>query len=143
LQVLVDTSIWSLALRRHRGGLSEADTKHLGLIRELIEDGRARLIGPIRQELLSGIREPAQFERVRDQLRAFQDEPLTTEDFELAARWSNECRGQGITGSGVDLLICAVAIGRGWQIYTTDDDFQSYAKVVPIQLCAPFYPAPV
>src|ERR1700677_899568 len=46
-------------------------------LHELIENGLARLIGPIRQELLSGIREPAQFERLRDQLRAFPDEALT------------------------------------------------------------------
>lgn len=134
MPVLVDTGIWSLALRRHRGRLSQVEGERIALLHELIEDGLARLIGPIRQELLSGIREPAQFERLRDQLRAFRDEVLSTEDFERAAHWSNECRRRGIAGSGVDFLICAVAVTRGWQIFTTDGDFRTYAKVVPILL---------
>lgn len=134
MQVLVDTSIWSLALRRHRARLSGAESERIASLHELIEDGRARLIGPIRQELLSGIREPGQFERLRDQLRAFQDEALTTEDFEQAAHWSNACRRRGVSGSGVDFLICGVAVARGWKVFTTDSDFRAYAKVVPIQL---------
>ena len=134
MQVLVDTTIWSLALRRPKGRLSEDEDERIAAWRELVQDGRARLIGPIRQELLSGIREPAQFERLRDQLRAFKDEAITTEDFEQAAHWSNECRRKGVSGSGVDFLICAATIARGWQVFTTDADFRTYAKVAPIQL---------
>ena len=137
MPVLVDTGIWSLALRRHRSRLSEAESERIASLHELVQDGLARLIGPIRQELLSGIREPAQFERLRGQLRAFHDEALRTEDFEQAAHWSNECQRRGVSGSGVDFLICSVAIARGWQIFTTDMDFRTYAKVVPIQLRAP------
>jgi predicted nucleic acid-binding protein len=136
VDVLVDTSIWSLALRRSSARLNEAEVKLTASLRDLIEDGRARLIGPIRQELLSGIRDPVQFERLRGRLRAFPDEVLTTADFEEAARWSNACRSQGVAGSGVDLLICAVAAVRGWQIFSTDVDFRTYTKV-PIQLYPP------
>jgi hypothetical protein len=89
VQVLVDTSVWSLAFGRHRRRLSETETERIASLRDLVRDGRARLIGPIRQELLSGIREPAQFERLRDQLRAFPDEALTSGDYEQAAHWSN------------------------------------------------------
>lgn len=137
MQVIVDTSIWWLALRRHKGQLSQAESERVTSLQELVRDGRARLIGPIRQELLSSIRESAQFEKLREQLRAFPDEALTTDDYEQAARWSNECRGRGVVGSGVDLLICAVAAARGWQIFTADADFRTYAKVVPIQLGPP------
>jgi predicted nucleic acid-binding protein len=137
VQVLVDTGIWSLALRRHRGRLSAAERERVAALGELIQDGRARLIGPIRQELLSGIREPAQFEKLRDQLRAFPDEPLSVGDYEQAAQWSNECRRTGIAGSGVDFLICSVAVARGWRVFTADADFRSYAKAIPIQLSAP------
>jgi len=132
--VLVDTTIWSLVLRRPKGRLSEDEDERIAAWRELVQDGRARLIGPIRQELLSGIREPAQFERLRDQLRAFKDEAITTEDFESAAHWSNECRRRGVAGSAVDFLICGVAIARGWQVFTGDADFRAYAKVAPIRL---------
>ena len=132
MQILVDTNIWSLALRRHKSHLNEAESERVAALRELIQGGRARLIGPVRQELLSGIREVAQFERTRDELRAFPDEVLAPSDYEQAARWSNECRRRGVAGSGVDFLICSVAITRGWRIFTGDADFRVYAKAVPI-----------
>jgi predicted nucleic acid-binding protein len=134
VEVLVDTNIWSLVLRRPKGRLSEYENERIAAWRELVQGGRARLIGPVRQELLSGIRETAQFERVRDELRAFPDEALIPADYEQAAYWSNECRRRGVTGSGVDFLICSVAIARGWQIFTADADFRAYAKVIPLRL---------
>jgi predicted nucleic acid-binding protein len=132
--VLVDTNIWSLALRRHKTHLSESESEQVAALRELILEGRARIIGPIRQELLSGIREPAQFKSVRDELRVFPDEVLAQSDYEEAAHWSNECRRRGIAGSGVDFLMCSVAVIRGWQIFTIDADFRAFSKIIPIQL---------
>jgi predicted nucleic acid-binding protein len=134
VQVLVDTSIWSLALRRSEIQLSKTEAERVAELRDIVKDDRARLIGPIRQELLSGIREQPQFEKLRIQMRAFSDESLTAEDFEQAAHWSNECRRRGVVGSGVDFLICSVAISRRWRIFTADTDFRAYAKVIPIQL---------
>ena len=100
----------------------------------LIREGRAKMIGPIRQEVLSGIRETSQFNRLRGHLQAFPDEPLVTEDFEHAAQCNNQCRSKGISGSHTDFLICAVALSRGWQIFTTDPDFDSYASVLALGL---------
>lgn len=134
MQVLVDTSIWSLALRRSRAQLSEPEKTITSDLRDFIQDGRARIIGSVRQELLSGVRDVAQFERLKTYLRAFPDEPSLTEDYEEAARLSNQCRSRGIAGSVTDFLICAVAIGRGWQIFTEDEDFQTYARVLPLKL---------
>lgn len=134
MNVLVDTSVWSLGFRRWKAPANDRDKQLMALLRDLIQDQRAVLIGPIRQELLSGIREPVQYERLRQKLRAFPDEPLRTEDFEQAAELSNQCRSRGIIGSTVDLLICAITLARGWQILTTDADFLGYAKAIPIQL---------
>lgn len=134
MQVLVDTSIWSLALRRQKGSLSETETAQVALLQELIRDSRARLIGPIRQELLSGIKEPEQFKKLRTLLRAFPDEAITTDDYEQAAHWSNQCRRRGVAGSSVDFLICAVSIARGWLVFTRDADFLSYAKLIQVRL---------
>jgi predicted nucleic acid-binding protein len=103
-------------------------------LRELIEDGRAQLAGPVRQELLSGIREEASFKKLRDQLRAFQRVPLDDVDYEEAARLNNQCQARGITGSAIDFLICSVALRRGWQIFTNDRDFARYASVLPRKL---------
>ena len=57
-----------------------------------VRDGRVVMIGPIRQELLSGVRTGAEHTRPRSQLRAFAEEPLVTADFEAAAE---AARGRG------------------------------------------------
>ena len=134
MQVLVDTNIWSLALRRSKPHSKQAEAKITGMLAELIRDNRVRLIGPIRQELLSGIRETTQFDRLKEYLRAFPDEPLRTDDFEDAAQCSNQCRSKGVTGSSIDFLICATSLSRRWQIFTTDTDFRAYAGILPISL---------
>jgi predicted nucleic acid-binding protein len=66
-------------------------------LKELIVTDRARLMGVVRQEILSGIRNPEQFEKLRVFLCSFVDVPTDTSDFEAAAQMSNQCRGKGIT----------------------------------------------
>jgi predicted nucleic acid-binding protein len=132
MRVLVDTPVWSLALRRKIADLAPSERRVMQLLHQIVEDGRAQLLGSVRQELLSGLREDAQ--RLRDYLRAFSDTDLATEDYEEAARASNECRKAGIASTPVDMLICAVGLRRGWQIFSTDRDFSRYAAVLPIQL---------
>ncbi len=134
MMVLVDTPVWSLALRRRPEHLSESQQGLADMLAELIREGRAQMVGPIRQELLSGIREEAQFKKIRDYLRAFREPSLEAEDYEDAASMSNLCRRRGIAGSPVDFLICAAAHRRGWSILTTDRDFQNYASVLPVRL---------
>lgn len=126
----MDTSVWSLALRRR----AVTDVAPVQMLRSLIEEGRVAMIGPIRQELLSGLKSAESFERVRSHLHAFADEPLTTDDFEHAAEHYNTCRAKGVQGSNTDFLICAVAERRGLPILTTDLDFTRFAKVLPITL---------
>lgn len=133
MKVLVDTSVWSLALRR-KGQSASAPVMEL---RNLISDGRVRMIGPIRQELLSGIRDEAQFTTLEVHLAAFPDLPITTEDHVTAARFFNLCRTKGIQGSNTDFLICAVAIHHKLAIFTTDKDFPLYAAHLPIMLHTP------
>jgi predicted nucleic acid-binding protein len=131
VKVLVDTPIWSLALRRKLRPENAATTSALAA---LIEDGRVALIGPIRQELLSGIKEGPQFDRFRDNLRGFPDTEVTSADYEAAAAFFNRCRANGIQGSNTDFLICAIAARNEFAIFTTDGDFLHFAKVLPIAL---------
>ncbi len=133
MRILVDTSIWSLALRRARSTPHPCRAE----LHALIEEGRAAIIGPIRQELLSGIRTTAQFELLRSHLRAFPDLALGSEDYEEAARFFNLCRTRGVQGSNTDFLICATSVRRNMPILTTDDDFTRYARVLPIALHEP------
>jgi predicted nucleic acid-binding protein len=132
--VLVDTPIWSLALRRASADLNPREQRLTMALRELIRDGRAQLVGPVRQELLSGVRHEASFRKLRDQLRAFEEPNLDMADYEEAARFNNQFRSRGIAGSAIDFLICAAASRRAWQIFTTDQDFTRYAAVIALNL---------
>ncbi|MFZ0271172.1 MAG: PIN domain-containing protein [Acidobacteriaceae bacterium] len=134
MMVLVDTPVWSIAFRRRRGDLRERQRGLREVLENLIAEGRVALLGAIRQELLSGIREERQFQRLRNLLRAFPDVDLSIEDYEEAARFGNLCRTAGVATSPVDLLICAVAHRRDWQILTVDQDFVRYGKHLPIRL---------
>jgi predicted nucleic acid-binding protein len=131
MKVLVDTSVWSLALRRRAPAHAAVDE-----LRRLVAQGRAGIVGPVRQELLSGIRDRAAFERLRDHLRAFPDEPITSVDYERAADCLNLCRAKGVQGSNISFLICAVAERAKFPILTTDGDFAKFSRVLPVRLHA-------
>jgi predicted nucleic acid-binding protein len=133
VSVLIDTPVWSAAFR-HRPGGPDAFAAEL---RELIREGRARLIGPVRQEVLAGIRQREDFERLRDRLRAFPDVALERGDFERAAELFSRCRAAGVQGAHADFLICAAAERHRLPILTTDGDFTHFAKHVPIRLHRP------
>jgi predicted nucleic acid-binding protein len=133
VKVLVDTSIWSLALRRS-GGLSQQEKHIVHELVELIKDARVIMIGPIRQELLSGISSQNQFEDLKERLHTFKDLLLTRHDYEMAAEFYNNCRKCGVQGSQIDFLICAVAHNAGMSIFTSDNDFFHYARYIDIIL---------
>lgn len=130
MRVLVDTSVWSLALRRN----PHAQNPEGEELRRLIAAHIAEIIGPIRQEVLSGVRDPAQFDCLESHLAAFADLPLLTEDYVTAAKFYNLCRSKGIQGSNIDFLICAVAVRHDLAVFTTDGDFLLFAKCLPIVL---------
>ena len=137
MNVLIDTSVWSLALRRKNESLSTNERFLVAELSELIREGRARMIGLVRQELLSGIKATEQYEKLRLHLRSFPDEVVDTSDYEEAAKAGNRCRAKGVVVSIVDILLCTVANKRLWTIFTTDPDFSNYAKVLPLRIHAP------
>lgn len=128
--ILVDTCVWSLALR----GSSARETSIAEQLTQLIDENQVKIMGAIRQELLSGYTDKNSYEKLRQKLKYFPNEPVLDSDYEAAAEYSNFCRSKGIQGSHTDLLICAVAIRAKFKIYTTDKDFNHYAKHLPITL---------
>lgn len=127
--VLVDSDVWSEAFRR-RGRKSRA----VFLLEKFVQDDEVLMIGPIRQEVLSGIKELVQFEAIRDILRAFPSKLLEDSIFELAASFFKVCRKNGIQGSHTDFLICACSVAWKVKILTKDRDFNRYAEHLPIDL---------
>ncbi len=88
------------------------------------------MIGPIRQELLSGIKEAGQFEKLRVNLEPFSDEQLDSRDYEEAARMYNVCRTQGVECGPVDMLICRVALRRKWRVLANDASLNRCVEIL-------------
>ena len=133
MRVLIDTSVWSLALRRNQ----PADSPVVSELIELIKEVRSQMIGPVRQELLSGLKSQVQGQKLRNHLRAFPDLEIITRDYESAADFFNLCREKGIQGSNTDFLICSVAARYKIPIFTTDEDFSLFQPHLPITLHIP------
>lgn len=137
MTVLVDTTIWSLALRRRAHQLSLTEKRLVESWADLVTSGRAALSGPVCQEVLSGIRSKEVFETLHEKLSSFRYLETLPGDYVLAAQFFNLCRSQGIAGSHIDMLICATAHRYGVPIFTTDPDFSGYARHLPIHLHDP------
>jgi predicted nucleic acid-binding protein len=133
MKVLVDTSIWSLTLRRKEPS-TEPQVQIGQKLTDLIVSSLVVMIGPVRQELLSGISNEEMFLKLRNKLGQFVDLPITTEDYETVAEFYNTCRKNGIQGSHIDFLICSIAYNNNLLIFSTDQDFVQFAKYVPVRL---------
>ena len=132
MKVLVDSCVWSLALRRRKGiaGLKPDQRRLVETLTEAIRDGRVAIVGPVRQEVLSGIGHEEQFEKVRTRLEAFADEPIESADYVQAARLDNLCRRHGVQCGEVDMFLCSVAAHNGWTILTTGAGLLQCMEVV-------------
>lgn len=128
--VLVDTCIWSLALR----GPTPKQIEIAKKLTRLIDENQVRIIGPIRQELLSGYSSKRSYDKLRKKLGYFPNEPIIDADYEAAAEYSNFCRSKGVLGSHIDFLLCAVSMRTKFPVFTTDKDFYNYSKHLPLSL---------
>jgi predicted nucleic acid-binding protein len=132
MKILIDTPIWSKAFRRKK--INSEDKNIVNGLKYLIDEFMEVIIGPIRQELLSGISDETIFNDLKDKMKGFNDFPIETIDYEIAAEYSNICRRKGVQGSNTDFLICAVAVRNNFEILAVDDDFNKYKKYLPIKL---------
>jgi len=130
MKAIVDTCVWSSVLRRDKIANREIEKKLVALI--LNND--ALIIGPIRQEILSGYSDKKKFTELKNKLDAFPNLEIIDDDYIIAAEFSNDCRKKGIQGSHIDFLICAIAYRYKLPIFTTDKDFLNYSKYLDIKL---------
>ncbi len=130
MKVLIDTPIWSYALRsQNRKYQSEINELTL-----LIRDQKALIIGPIRQEILSGYSDIRKYKKLKEKLSYFENTTIIDSDYELAAEYCNKCRRKGIQGSHIDFLICAVAKRLEVPVFTADKDFLNYSEILSLKL---------
>jgi len=130
LKVVVDTPVWSYALRSKREGYE----LYVEELETLISDQRVLMLGPVKQEVLSGYSDRAKFDKLKNKLKYFDNTQIIDDDYVQAAVFANTCRSKGVQGSHTDFLICAVAFRLKSEIFTTDNDFSYYERHIPIQL---------
>ncbi len=133
MKIIIDTCVWSLALRHNHKSQNEI----IAELKSLILDFRVQMIGPIRQEILFGVKYDTQFQKLKNHLSGFNDLQLNEDDYIVAAQFYNLCRSKGIQGSNTDFLLCAAAVNHDLGIFTTDLDFVHFSKHLPIILHSP------
>jgi len=126
--ILLDTGVLSAVLRRRRRGDREA--RLAAQVTKLLEsDEEIALPGIVFQEILSGIAEPAHFEKVLGSVRESFPIVLATEgDHEEAAKLANTAARRGVAVSAPDVLIAAQAVRVGATLFTVDSDFVRIAS---------------
>ena len=131
MTVLVDTSVWSLSLRKNGPDSHPAVKK---LERLLLDSQDIVLIGIILQEILQGFKQDKTFTKVTTYFDAFPLLPINRSDYIAAAKLRRQAAAKGITLSTPDCQIAAAAITHRCHLLTTDQDFAPIAKWTPLQL---------
>jgi predicted nucleic acid-binding protein len=131
LSLFVDTSVWSLALRRD----APTSAPEVEALRRALEEGNVVLsTGLVLQELLQGFHGP----RARDLIiEAFSALPFLVpdrSDYVEAAELRNVCRRKGIHVGTIDVLLAQLCLHHGLTLMTADSDFARIASVCPLAL---------
>jgi hypothetical protein len=125
MKILVDTSVWSDALRRKNKTIHNKDT----LLYELIvRNEQIALTGIILQEILSGITDKKLFQDIKSILVDFLIIEPELNDYIHAAEMRNSLKSKGITAGSIDFLIASIAINNGIPLATFDNDFVNIAQ---------------
>src|SRR5262249_15231829 len=128
--ILVDTSVWSLALRRDR----VAATREVEALSVALERGDACLTGAILQEGLQGFADASRTRRLVGYLAPLPLLALHRGDYVYAAEIRNKCRVKGVTVSTIGAQIAAAAIDHKCALLTVDKDFEAVARHFPLRL---------
>ena len=129
MSVLVDTSVWSIALRRDR----PAPGRETEALRAVIERGDVCLLGIILQEVLQGFPSLDRTQRLVEHLAPFPLLSMHRGDFVYAAEIRNRCRAKGLAISTVDAQIAAAAINHRCALLTLDGDLAGVARHFPLR----------
>jgi len=128
--ILVDTSVWSLALRRNQ----PVESAHTAHFRQALADGDVVLTGVVLQELLQGLAPGPTKDRLVGELGKLSLIVPTRNDHVLAAEFFTVCRKQGVQFATVDALIAAICVERGLPLLTVDRDFAHAADWIGLTL---------
>jgi hypothetical protein len=135
VNLVVDTSVWSLFLRRER---RDETARHVETLRSHLEQNDCiHIPGVVLQELLDGVLHSKQFDLLLDYLAPFPMIEFARQDFILAARLKNKCQSKGVQAGTIDFLIASVCINRSYPLLTADQDFEHIARHCGLDLVEP------
>lgn len=131
MTLLVDTSVWSLALRRD----STVETREVIALREAL-DGADSVVttGLILQELLQGFSGPMAKEAIIERFGALPLIQPDRQDHVAAAEVRNACRRAGVQIGTIDALLVQLCGRYEMTLLSSDKDFTNAARHVPVRL---------
>ena len=131
MSLFVDTSVWSLALRRDR----PADRAEVGVLVRALEGGETLLTtGLVLQELLQGFAGPKSRAQIVERFSALPLVVPDRDDHIDAAELRNHCRRKGVQIGTIDTLLAQLCIRHGLTMVTTDADFTHVAEHSRLEL---------
>jgi len=131
--IFLDTNILSIAYRR-KYEYSEVPIEVILLKQMVAEHKPIYIPGIVLQEFLSGLREEAQFEKLRKVVESFPIILAKQSHHIDAAKIANLCRRAGVATSIMDCLIATMAIEQKARLFTIDQDFIRMAHYCSVHL---------
>ena len=131
MRLFIDTSVWSLALRR------DAPPDHPAVARlgEALSRGEDVFsTGLILQEMLQGFHGPRAAQAIVERFAALRFVDPTRADHVEAAALRNACRRHGVQIGTIDALLAQLCIKHELVMGSTDRDFANIAKWTPLNL---------
>lgn len=134
MSLLVDTSVWSLALRRD----TPADVPEVRALHDALAGGDGvATTGVVLQELLQGVVHEQARTQIIDTFHALEYLVPTWEDHIAAAQLRTTLRSVGVQVGTIDALIAQLAIAGHHTLLNTDKDFPLVARHVDLRLWHP------
>ncbi len=134
MSLFVDTSVWSLALRRN----SPDDAPEPGRLREALASREAvYTTGIVLQELLQGFRGPTARDSIVERFASLPMIMPDRDDHVAAADIRNACHRRGVQLGTVDALLVRLCLHHDLELLTTDGDFHHAARHTPLQIWRP------
>ena len=131
MSLFVDTSVWSLALRRD----NPPDGKEVKLLHRALSEGiTVFTTGLVLQELLQGFLGAKASNQIIERFAALPFVIPDRVDHIQAAEIRNRCRRKGIQTSTIDALLAQLCLRHDLELLTTDNDFKHISKVYPLRL---------
>lgn len=134
MSLFVDTSVWSLALRRD----SPDPAKEVGVLIRAIEVGETIVTtGLVLQELLQGLSGPKARDQILDRFSAVPVLAPDRNDHVDAAELRNRCRRAGMQIGTIDALLAQLCIRHDLTMLTADNDITRIADRSALRIWKP------